>query len=220
MNQVLRSAHADRCERLVRSGGSQLALPCSGRTIYITELPGVALGSSIWDCGQYFVRYLDSPAALVHFSPDFFVGKRVVELGSGTGLVGIAFALKGAEVVVTDKQEVLELMQTNVATNCPPPCEISARVLDWGDKAAALSLNPPFEFVVGADVVYNRDSFFLLLDSMLALGDSATTYLLAYRRRGLDEVEFFQRVSELFVVQELNRSESQNVTLFRLNLKS
>lgn len=41
-------------------------------------------------------------------------GRQVLELGSGTGIAGIAAALLGAHVVLTDRAGTLPLLQSNV----------------------------------------------------------------------------------------------------------
>jgi predicted nicotinamide N-methyase len=49
-------------------------------------------------------------AYIVHRGPDALAGKRVLELGSGTGLVGLAaakLAAPGAQITVTDQASVI-----------------------------------------------------------------------------------------------------------------
>lgn len=47
-------------------------------------------------------------------------GKRAVELGSGMGLGGFAFALLGCDTTVTDTAEVVSLLQRNYENNLSP----------------------------------------------------------------------------------------------------
>lgn len=71
---------------------------------------------------------------------------RVIELGAGTGIAGIAASLLGAgHVVVTDLPHVVPLIQTNIDLNVPPsslssssspPC--IARAYAWGEGTACL----------------------------------------------------------------------------------
>ncbi|KAF9133588.1 Methyltransferase-like protein 21D [Mortierella sp. 14UC] len=71
----------------------------------------------------------------------------ILELGSGTGLVGLAIArmLSAAgviaRIVLTDKANVLPLLQRNMEKNHARGVELEARVLDWeavsGIKAKA-----------------------------------------------------------------------------------
>lgn len=54
------------------------------------------------------------------FSRERVSGKRIIELGAGMGLGGLAFALLGCkEVVLTDVSSVLPLLQKNVEANLP-----------------------------------------------------------------------------------------------------
>lgn len=50
-------------------------------------------------------------------SPSPLEGKRIVELGAGVGCLGIALAMAGARVAVTDMKELLPLMAYNVRLN-------------------------------------------------------------------------------------------------------
>lgn len=47
-------------------------------------------------------------------------GKRAIELGSGMGLGGFAFALLGCDITVTDTAEVVSLLQRNYENNLSP----------------------------------------------------------------------------------------------------
>lgn len=71
---------------------------------------------------------------------------RVIELGAGTGIAGIAASLLGAaHVVVTDLPHVVPLIQTNIDLNVSPsflPSSSSpactARAYAWGEDTACL----------------------------------------------------------------------------------
>ena len=44
-------------------------------------------------------------------------GRRVLELGSGTGVLGIVCAVRGAHVTITDQSQLIALMQRNADLN-------------------------------------------------------------------------------------------------------
>ncbi|GMF22143.1 unnamed protein product [Phytophthora lilii] len=56
--------------------------------------------AKVWDCALVLAKFLANDA---YFARDFFVNKRVIELGCGIGVPGLAAAALGAkEVVLTD----------------------------------------------------------------------------------------------------------------------
>lgn len=49
-------------------------------------------------------------------------GQRIIELGSGTGVVGLVAAALGAQqVTLTDKQQILPLLKRNIQVSCAHP---------------------------------------------------------------------------------------------------
>jgi predicted nicotinamide N-methyase len=52
-----------------------------------------------------------------HYPRDHWVGKRVLEVGAGCGLVGLALGLQGADAVLTDRAEVIPTLKENVQKN-------------------------------------------------------------------------------------------------------
>ena len=65
----------------------------------------VGHGAVVWDAAIIFAKYLEhSPK----FSGNSLEGKRIIELGAGTGLSGLTMMLKGGIVTLTDTKAVLE----------------------------------------------------------------------------------------------------------------
>lgn len=65
----------------------------------------------LWDAAVSLSKYFQ------RLSPDTFNGKKVVELGAGCGLPGIAAAILGAEVFITDQANFVPLIKQNVIDN-------------------------------------------------------------------------------------------------------
>jgi len=66
--------------------------PCRHLGVVVKEVCGYKIGMRIWDCAWYMVDYLSEifqNKYVPHLNADFFKGKRILELGSGTGLVGL-----------------------------------------------------------------------------------------------------------------------------------
>lgn len=76
-------------------------------------------------------------------------GRRVLELGAGTGLPGIVAATLGARVVQTDRHELaLALGRRNAARNGVAAAEY--RLADW----TAWDDDARYDWILGADVLY------------------------------------------------------------------
>lgn len=76
-------------------------------------------------------------------------GKRVLELGAGTGVPGIVAASLGARVLQTDRSEVaLHVCAMNIERN--QVASIESRVADW----ETFTSTETYDFILGADVLY------------------------------------------------------------------
>jgi predicted nicotinamide N-methyase len=79
-------------------------------------------------------------------------GKRVLELGAGTGLPGIVAASLGARVVQTDRQElVLHLSRLNAQRN--GVTTIVHRNADW----TAWTDSERYDLIIGSDILYAKE---------------------------------------------------------------
>lgn len=78
-----------------------------------------------------------------------FVGRRILELGAGTGLPGIVAASLGGLVVQTDRQELaLAVCERNGVRNGVGA--ITYRLVDWADWADETR----YDWIIGADILY------------------------------------------------------------------
>lgn len=163
-----------------------------------------ATGCVVWPTAHATAAHLCQHVELVR-------GCRVLELGAGTGLVGlVASALGASEVILTDLPSALPLLQRNVARNealCSK--RVDVRELRWG--AEACHGIGQFDVVVGCEVVYMHDeetcAALVATMTQLTAGGGVCFMSYEYRDGMMADVEFFDRVNEVFDVEVINLSE-------------
>lgn len=116
------------------------------------------------------------------FPGSFWNGKRVCELGAGCGVTGIVASRLGADVVLTELGQEVDLVKENIDANFPlndqsswePHVQARPKGLElyWGDDAS--HLKPPFDYILGADIVYEVQHFDLLVKALQDVTDEKT----------------------------------------------
>jgi len=95
-------------------------------------------------------------------------GERVIELGCGLGLAGIAAARQGAHVTFSDYQpKALEFAAARAAANGLPPTRYTTLLMDWEDAGSA----GPYDRILGAEVAYDyffHDALLSVIEGTLA----------------------------------------------------
>ncbi|CAG9579811.1 unnamed protein product [Danaus chrysippus] len=84
----------------------------------------------VWDASLVLAKYLET---MCQTKPEFLSGLRVLELGSGLGVVGLTAATLGAQVTLTDLPEALPLLRLNLSEN-------KSKIASMGGYAIAESL--------------------------------------------------------------------------------
>ena len=133
---------------------------CAG----VGATPRHGTGTMIWECGIVLAGYL-----MHSLTAEQLRGKRVLELGAGAGVAGLAASALGAHAVLTDLEPVARLLRCNVGLNREVLLAAggSAEVvpLDWNDAAphGTTATLPEglaegrFDLVLGADLVFQPD---------------------------------------------------------------
>ncbi|TXG65402.1 hypothetical protein EZV62_006677 [Acer yangbiense] len=122
----------------VSQSSLQLRIDACGHSLSILQspsslsTPGVT-GSVMWDSGVVLGKFLEHA---VDSGMLLLQGKKILELGSGCGLVGCIAALLGGQVILTDLPDRLRLLKKNVETNLRHGNLKGSAVvkeLTWGD---------------------------------------------------------------------------------------
>ncbi|KAL2090675.1 hypothetical protein ACEWY4_012938 [Coilia grayii] len=168
----------------------------------------------------------ESALQLCHFFEDNKVplkGKKVIELGAGTGIVGILAARLGADVTITDLPLAIPQLQSNVSANTPPGGWRSAVPtvvpLSWGQDQK--NFPSDWDLVLGADIVYLPDTFPLLLETVTHLcKDGAVAYLSSKMRREHKTPRFFDDdLPQMFHVELVQHDAQQNISIYQATMR-
>eukprot|EP00928_Gymnodinium_smaydae_P046618 TRINITY_DN31066_c0_g1_i1.p1 TRINITY_DN31066_c0_g1~~TRINITY_DN31066_c0_g1_i1.p1 ORF type:complete len:302 (-),score=49.00 TRINITY_DN31066_c0_g1_i1:55-960(-) len=169
-------------EALLSSGGKAMATACQSTSLespaafngkrYLFEHKNVRVdvqqdcgrdasndldmtGDLVWPTAVIFCKFLCDRADLVQ-------GRRVLDLGAGTGLVGLAAAQLGGHATLVDVPRVMPLLEHNASLACNASEETrktSCAPLWWGDQVQTKSLldtHGPFDVVIGCEVIYQH----------------------------------------------------------------
>nr|CCA27477.1 conserved hypothetical protein [Albugo laibachii Nc14] len=166
-------------------------------------------GTVVWDAAIYLARYF-----LHHYGAilrDKLRSIRVLELGAGIGVPGMAARIAGAEsVILTEQEDLVDLMHRNLkgnanalgldAANDKKEQAIVGRVLSWGKESIHNYLmtyqDEQIDFVLSCDCIFvplYGDSWKALAITMQAICETnpQCCVFLSVERRKEDGVDSF-----------------------------
>jgi predicted nicotinamide N-methyase len=189
----------------------------SGHTLQLLEQPEASIGSYLWPGAHLLSSFLQEQPALV-------AGLRVLELGAGCGLCGLAARCLGASsVLLTDRAAEVRLLQHNLQLNAAAlGGSACALELEWGSEGwqraaeAVASWGAP-QLLLASDCVYKEEVALLLVETLQALMPAAPApaccLLLAYKERGAGKA-FFAAMQASGFCRELLRAAGEH-SIFR-----
>lgn len=141
------------------------------------EQEALGPGARVWESGVLLAQLCVSQ----HKKHGVFSDVSVLELGTGTGILGICLALLGANVVATDQHQMLPLCEVNTAANAGRIAaaggSFDVEELEWSDAPLLTDFfkeNDYFDWVVGSDLVYTADKVPHLLAVIAAAVNTRT----------------------------------------------
>jgi len=127
-------------------------------------------------------------------------------------------AFLGADATLTDLPEVMTFVQQNLDANAKLlKGKGTASTLIWGqtDLKEFMRDRPPFDLVLGSDLVYERELAELLLDTLVGVTGKDTLVMYSTDRRGRDGfLLFLGEVTKHFDVEEVKDEEQHPGFLF------
>ena len=164
---------------------------------------------TVWDGARALLALIDASPRRA----DALRGRRVLEVGAGTGVLGLALARAlGCAVVLTDLPAAVPALRANAARNYAG-ARVRCSALKWGATrpeqlrglfserevdsaergeaeeaeveaaAAAAAEEVPFDFVVGTDVVFSEILTPLLVATVAAVAERSDELFAQQRRR-------------------------------------
>ncbi|KAM5156259.1 protein N-lysine methyltransferase METTL21A isoform 1-T1 [Callospermophilus lateralis] len=169
----------------------------------------LGVAAVVWDAAVVLSTYLEMGAVELR-------GCSAVELGAGTGLVGIVAALLGAHVTITDRKVALEFLKSNVQANLPPHIQPKAVVkeLTWGHNLGNFSPGE-FDLILGADIIYLEETFTDLLQTLEHLSSNHSVILLSCRIRYERDNNFLAMLEKRFTVSKAHYDPEKDVHIYK-----
>ncbi|KAG9348707.1 hypothetical protein JZ751_029024 [Albula glossodonta] len=169
----------------------------------------LGVAAVVWDAAIVLSMYLELGEIELR-------GKPAIELGAGTGLVGIVAALLGANVTITDREPAMELLRANVRDNVSPEQQgaVTVSELTWGE---GLERYPKggYDIILGADIVYLVETFPALLQTLEHLSSDRTAVLLSCRIRYDRDTAFLNMLRQKFSVEEVHYDAQRDIHIYK-----
>jgi predicted nicotinamide N-methyase len=123
----------------------------------------------------------------------------VLELGCGTGIVGLTLARLRPEcnVVLTDMAEARDLASRNVLLS-PGASSTKFEALNWESTVPESIAARKFDLIIAVDCIYNPDTHAALVSTLTALTKTSPkcSIMIASKKRHDAEVNFFNLMAE------------------------
>ena len=131
---------------------------------------------------------------------------QIIELGSGCGIVGIAYGqmLPRCNVLLTDLPEAMDTLELNrVQARCPTETTLEQCILNW-DNPLPAEARKHYDLILISDCTYNSDSSPALVRTLksLLMESPQALVLVSMKMRHASELIFFELMREVGLVEE------------------
>lgn len=200
MNGLLKELHLERLGRRALERLPVKTVLVKGCEVSVVEQPGKAIGSVRWKGCEALSSWLLEELGKQQQGD----GLRILELGSGVGVCSLLLGATGHEVIASDCEPMMGLLEYNVGLN--RNTNTRALELDWECYEGGVK---DLDLIIGADIVYNHTMGPLHRTLALLLKENPRAHaILAYKMRDAEpESMFFQQ----FRCEKLARTEDHDI---------
>lgn len=162
-----------------------------------------ATGTTVWDCSIVTSKYLQEYCNTL---PDgYWNGKTVLEVGSGTGVAGLACSVlfQGSTLILSDMEVLVPLLQRNLQSNkerlgSKLNENTTVQEFTWGNKPV-LNPPPPYDYIIVSDCVWPKVDNSLLVAALREVTDLNTLIILVFEfRHESCRTTFFKHAEQFF----------------------
>ncbi|PRP73949.1 hypothetical protein PROFUN_08142 [Planoprotostelium fungivorum] len=162
-------------------------------------------GGHLWRSATVLMSFMENTT---HFPPQedgksHWYKKRIIELGAGTGLLGIALAKTGASVIVTDQESLVPLMRENATLNQLSETDVTVDKLSWGEEDCTRYKTEKIDYIIASDCVYLEFTFEALIETMMDLADASTTIIMSFQKRRKGDNRFWRMAGKKFEIKRI-----------------
>jgi predicted nicotinamide N-methyase len=167
-----------------------------------------------------WAKFWEASVVLTHYMASLPVAadRRILELGSGLGVAGIAAAVMGHAITLTEQNpDALNFLHANASLS---GCDrIAIHRLDWFHP----ELEGCFDLIIGSEIVY-KDSVIEPLEALFRNHLAPDGRVVLAERVRTTEALFFERMSSSFRIRAKKHTlrsgeKSVTVVLFELSAK-
>ncbi|XP_065838202.1 protein N-lysine methyltransferase METTL21D-like [Oscarella lobularis] len=168
-------------------------------------------GCVVWDAALVLSGYVHE---LDRREAKYWRNKTVLELGAGTGVVGLVAACLGAHSTLTDLPKCLPLIEQNIEANkalFDETGSAKADILIWGRGNASSQAEIEIDVVLMSDLIYYEESLGPLIETLEAVTSPRTLVLMSYEERESEMkrklvAEFFDLFSRTFQWEKVDEA--------------
>lgn len=191
----------------------------SERSLSLLEDAGDSIARHLWDGSQALAQHIDQAISLPQpntlplleyvLISATYRRLNVIELGCGCGAVGLSIAqsIPETDVILTDLEEVTELVESNIA-RMKPAMSSRARFLplDWLEPLPAKLQSRTNDLIIVSECTYNSDTLEPLVGMLLNLTIRSPKAVIAVctKTRHESEAVFFDLMKNAGFIEEGN----------------